>query len=235
MTMQRVHFERSGKVASLTLDDGKANVFSPETIAAINAHLDDVEARGGALVITARGPRFSGGFDLGVLQGDDRAAARALLDTGRDLLLRLFAFPRPVVIGCNGHAMALGAFVLLCGDMRVAVCGDYRVALPEVRIGMSVPFWALEVARARLSPRYFSRAATLAETFGPDRLLEAGFADEVVAPDALMQRCLAIAGDLAELNDPYFADTKRRERGPVIEQVRELTERERERVRAGDA
>jgi len=55
-------------VAYIELNDGKANVFSPDMIAAFNQALDKAEAEAKAVVISGAGDKFSAGFDLSVMQ-----------------------------------------------------------------------------------------------------------------------------------------------------------------------
>ena len=55
----------------------------------------------------------------------------------------------------------------------------------EVAIGLTVPRFAIEIARQRLTPAYFSRVVMTAEMFGPAEAVTAGFFDRVVPADAL--------------------------------------------------
>ena len=55
----------------------------------------------------------------------------------------------------------------------------------EVAIGLTVPRFAIEIARQRLTPAYFSRVVVTAEMFGPAEAVTAGFFDRVVPADAL--------------------------------------------------
>ena len=54
-----------------------------------------------------------------------------------------------------------------------------------VAIGLTVPRFAIEIARQRLTPAYFSRAVMTAEMFAPEEAVTAGFFDRVVAADQL--------------------------------------------------
>ena len=67
------------------------------------------------------------------------APARDLLGAGADLGLRLYAAPIPVVMGCTGHALAMGAILLFCGDVRIGAEGPFKLGMNEVAIGMPVP------------------------------------------------------------------------------------------------
>lgn len=57
-------------VATITLDDGKANVMSVTTLLAIRAALARAEADKAVVVIQGRPGMFSGGFDLSVFRRD---------------------------------------------------------------------------------------------------------------------------------------------------------------------
>jgi enoyl-CoA hydratase len=125
-----------------------------------------------------------------------------------------------VVIGCTGHAIAMGAFLLLSGDHRVGVRGPYRLAANEVAIGLTLPHAAVEVLRQRLTPAAFNRAALLAEPFTPDDAVAAGFLDQVVAPDELARVARAVATAAGDLDLDAHAATKARLRAPVLDAVR---------------
>ena len=173
-----------GSVATITMDDGKANVLSLPMLAEINAALDRAEADRAVVVLAGREGRFSGGFDLAVLNagGPD---ALDMLRAGFELAERILAFPTPVVIGCTGHAIAMGVFLLLSGDYRIGVTGPYKITANEVAIGLTMPLPAVEICRQRLTPAHFNRAVILAEVYTPDNAIEAGFLDRTVPPSEL--------------------------------------------------
>ena len=53
----------------------------------------------------------------------------------------------------------MGAFILMSTDYRLGVEGPYALGMNEVRINMTVPKFAVEVARGRLAPAYLNRTA----------------------------------------------------------------------------
>ena len=55
------------------------------------------------------------------------------------VMLRVFAFPRPVVAAIGGHAVAGGAILALACDARVMGAGAGRFGLNEVRLGVPFP------------------------------------------------------------------------------------------------
>ncbi len=211
-----------GDVATIQLDDGKANALSHAMLEAIERALDEVEAsEAKAVVLIGREGKFSAGFDLKVMTSGPEQA-RDLLGRGAELGLRLYEFPIPVVFGVTGHALAMGGILLACADVRVGAEGTFKIGLPEVRIGMPVPAFAVELCRDRVSPQWFTRSVHLASSLDPTQALDAGFLDEVVAPDEVAARVAAVAAELADAIHPApFRLTRHTVRGALAEQLRE--------------
>jgi enoyl-CoA hydratase len=197
-----VAYEVRVRVAYVTLDNGKANVLSPEVLAGIDASVSRAEDAGdrevGALVITGRPGMLTGGFDLNVIRSGPEAAGRLVTDGGA-LFSRLFGSEVPVIVACPGHAIAAGALMLLGADYRVGARGEFRIGLVETQIGMVLPRWAVELARERLTPRHFQQATVGARMYDPDGAEEAGFLDAVVEPDDLLDAATTEAKRWAEL------------------------------------
>jgi enoyl-CoA hydratase len=163
---------------------------------------------------------LSGGFDLSVMMaGPD--SARGLVTAGAELMLRIYTFPRPVVVACTGHALAAGAILLLSADVRIGARGDFKIGLNEVAIRLTLPLFALELARDRLSKRHFSAAVTQARIFDPDGAVDAGYLDAVAAPEQVLDTALERARLAAALPDPAFRETKMRERARTVQYIRE--------------
>lgn len=208
-------------IAVIRLDDGKVNALSHQVIDGVNSALDEVEAQPdtGAVVIFGRPGRFSAGFDLNTIKLGGEAA-QALVNAGARMAMRIYGFPRPVVAGCTGHAIAAGAIMLLASDVRIGVDVEAKVGLNEVSIGMPLPVFAVELARARLSRRHFTRATTLSTIYTPAASVDVGYLDEVVDPDELESRVMTTAADLrARLSRSGFAITRHNDRHATIELI----------------
>ena len=212
--------KREGSVSIITMDDGKANAFSSAMSSAFNGCLNEVPTDSGALVVTGRARIFSGGFDLRTIESGDEEARRQMSIAGLTLLADLFSFPRPVVIACNGHAVALGAFILLTGDHRIGVEGDFRVWANEVGNNMTVPIAILEITKLRIERSHWYRAILHSESYPIQEAIAPGYLDEVVPPEKLMDAAQAKAEELAKLNHPYYAVTKNWAQAEVLERIR---------------
>jgi enoyl-CoA hydratase len=216
MTDSRLTYREDGAVATIALDDGRANALSPAMQADIDEALGRAEAAGLAVLVTGREGRFSGGFDLGVMAGGGQAAADMVVG-GFTLARRLLAFPRPVVVACTGHAIAMGAFLLAAADARIGIAGGgHRVQANEVAIGMTLPRSAIAVCRARLTPAALTRALDLATPFDHEEAVAAGFLDQVVPAADLATRAREEAERLAGLDAAAYVGTKALTRAPLL-------------------
>ena len=216
---QSVTIRHDGDIAVIEFDDGKANALGYDAIEAILDAFDEVEDAG-AVALTGRPERFSAGFDLKVMAaGPD--AARAMLHRGVDLFLRMYLYPRPVVAACTGHALAAGAILLMCSDFRIGSRGDYRIGLPEVTIGMSLPMFATELARDRISKRHYTRVTALGTVYDPEGAVDAGFLDEVIQADRVVDTAIEKAKTLTGVGKTQLMATRISARSGVAATIRE--------------
>jgi enoyl-CoA hydratase len=215
-----VNFSYAGQVSKIVMDDGKANVMSPAMLGALHAAFDEAERADGLVLLSSGGKHFSGGFDLSVLSTGTHQEKVEMLKAGAELALRILSFPRPVISLCQGNALPMGAFLLLASDVRIAADGPYRIGLNEVMIGLTLPLFAIEIARQRLSPAYFNRALMTGEMFEPQEAVTAGFFDRVVAPERMADVVAQTLAALSKIDYAAHAATKARARKGAIDAVR---------------
>ncbi len=218
-----VSYQLQDGVATITMDDGKVNALSLAMLGEINAALDRAEADEAVVVLTGRPGRFSGGFDLGVINAGGTDAAD-MLNAGFELAERLLSFPRPVVVASTGHTIAMGAFLLLSGDYRIGVRGAFKIVANEVAIGMTMPATAIQICRQRLAPAHFERVVLLAEVYSPDDAVAAGFLDRVVEESELQQVAAEHAQALTALDANAHRYSKLRARREMLAALRSAIE-----------
>lgn len=203
-------------IATLTLNNGKVNAFSHELIAQFNQALDQGEADNAIVVVTGQPGILSGGYDLKVMTAGPQAAIE-LVAAGSTLARRMLAHPQPIIVACPGHAIAKGAFVLLSADYRIGVEGPFSIGLNEVKIGMTMHHAGIALARDRLTKPAFQRSVINAEIFTPQGAVAAGFLDQVVAPEELMNAARERAQQLKKLNMTAHKNTKRKVRKDLLD------------------
>jgi len=215
----RVHYGVEASVATIRMDDGKVNALSPDMQREINEALDHAELEGiGAVVIAGNNRVFSGGFDLGVLTAGGEPAI-GMLAGGFELAARILAFPKPVVMACTGHAIAMGSFLLLSGDHLIG-SPDHRVMANEVAIGLTMPRAALAIMRHRLTPAAYQRAVGLAVPFIGAEAVAAGYLDELVQSDRVRVRAEEVARSFTALDARAHATSKLLARAEVLDAIR---------------
>lgn len=209
------------------MDDGKVNALSLDLLSQLDDAFSRAEADGVVVVLSGRAGVFSAGFDLPALRAGGAEAA-AMLRAGFELAERILSFPAPVAISCTGHAVAMGAFLLLSGDYRIGVDGPYKITANEVAIGLTMPQAAVEICRQRLSPAHFNRATVLAEVFSPHDAVGAGFLDRIVDGTEIDEAVGTVAAQLVQLDRAAHAATKLRARKRALEAIRAAIQRDSE-------
>lgn len=172
----------------------------PETLNAINyamadtllAVLEAIEADEniGAIIVTGAGEKaFSAGADIKEFSGSIRqgpaVAVRDFVRRGQAMTARLEAFPKPIIAAVNGLAFGGGCEIIEA--VHLAVASERALfAKPEIKLGMPPTFGGTQ----RL-PRLAGRKRALeflltGDPFHPDKALEMGLVNQVVAHDQLM-------------------------------------------------
>ncbi len=211
-------------IATLAMDDGKVNAMSIPMLETLHAAFDRTERDGAVVLLTGREGIFSAGFDLKVFpQG--REPTVKMLRLGATLCERILSFPYPVITGCTGHAYPAGAFLMLSADRRIGSEGPFRIGMNEVAIGLTLPAFAVELARHRLAPAYFQRTVT-GDMYGPTEAVTAGFLDELVPLEKLSERCRAVAEGLCGIDFEAHRGSKNKVRAECLAALREAIDTE---------
>jgi enoyl-CoA hydratase len=116
-------------------------------------------------------------------------------------------------------AVAAGALLLLGCDERIGADGNFKIGLIETAKGMVLPRWAVEFAEERLSRRHFQVATVGARMYSPGGARDAGFLDEVVPAEDVLDAALAAAKVWAEFPRAAYAGQVRMNRGERIRRI----------------
>ncbi|MEL6190046.1 MAG: crotonase/enoyl-CoA hydratase family protein, partial [Myxococcota bacterium] len=195
---------------------GKANAMNTGSLGALGDALDQAQATAKAVILTGRDGVFSGGFDLKVMK-ETPEAVPALVEAGGRMALRLFTYPRPLVLAATGHAIALGAVFLCCADVRIGRVGPYKVGLNETAISMVLPNFAREVALYRLPKAKVDEAVLQAQIYPHEEGLGVGYFDAL--DEDPVGAALKKAEALAQLPTETFAAQKLALRKEVIASI----------------
>ena len=139
--------EEHGDVALVRIDRPPANAMDLEAAwrkvpGWWRSSVPPIRARAAVVVITGRDGFFSAGVDLKVAPQLDADGQRAMVTGINRLFGRWYGFPRPLVCAVNGHAIAGGLILALCGDHRVGA-RQGKLGVTELRAGIPYPAVAM--------------------------------------------------------------------------------------------
>jgi len=183
-------------IATLTLNrPGAMNALSAELRAALIAAFDDVQRDPDVhvVILTGAGRAFCAGLDLKELgtAATDTAAAVS----GTDLVRAVETCTRPVIGAINGVAVTGGFELALACDVLIASTAA-RFADTHARVGI-LPGWGLSQKLARVIGIYRAKEVSLTGNYLPaEQAAGWGLVNRVVAPEALLPVCRALALDM---------------------------------------
>ena len=135
---ERVHYEKHGKVAVLTISDESLNGYTYKMF----RRLDDriLEARFDpeieVIVLTGDGEHFCAGANINMLEQADPTSKYYFCLHANETLSRLEQTPKLVIAAINGHCVGGGFEIALACDLRIARKSAGRLGLPEVNLGV---------------------------------------------------------------------------------------------------
>ena len=150
-TPLRVWRERDGHLARLRLSRPKANIVDAAMTAALDAAVAEAagEPRLRGLLLDAQGPNFSFGASV---EEHLPATVEAMLRGLHGLVLRMLAFPVPILVAIRGQCLGGGLEVASAGHLLFA-SPEARLGQPEIQLGVFPP------AASCLLPERMGRAA----------------------------------------------------------------------------
>src|SRR5688572_28660402 len=95
-----VTYALEGSIATIAMDDGKANLMTEAMLRAVGEALDRAEADRAVVLLVGRERMFSGGYDLKMFQRSQPEIVRTIR-AGGELVTRILGFSRPVVVACT--------------------------------------------------------------------------------------------------------------------------------------
>lgn len=192
LTLER----RDDGVAVVTLANGKVNPLSRELLAELRRAADELTADlPGAVVMTGGDRIFAAGADISQFGGPDEAAEIGPLF--HDTIGAFAALPRFVVAAVSGYALGGGCELALGCDYRIAseraVFGQ-----PEILLGIIPGGGGTQRLARVVGPSKAKEMCLTGRQVRADEALRIGLADEVVAPEELHDRALALAAEAAK-------------------------------------
>jgi methylglutaconyl-CoA hydratase len=198
-------------VATITLDrPDKRNAISYELIDDLIRALDEVnQSSARILILTGAGKAFCSGMDLDNLKALIGRSPEQNLEDSRTivrLFRSLYEFPKPTIAAVNGAAVAGGTGLALLCDFTLAV-PEAKFGYTEVRIGF-VPAIVSTFLLRQVGEKIARDLLLTGRIFDAPEALKMGLINEIVPPEALLDRARKLAAQLAENSPVSLFHTK---------------------------
>ncbi len=133
----RIGHERGGRLLRLTLDRPKANLVDNEMVAALDVALAEGEGDRDLLcvLIDHSGPTFSYGASI---QEHRPETCADMLQRFHALIVRMIAFPLPILVAAKGHCLG-GGLELALASRLIFATPDADIGQPEIKLGVFAP------------------------------------------------------------------------------------------------
>ena len=203
---------REARIRTITLNrPERRNAMTAEMqLELIGAMEEATPDRCRVVVLRGVGEAFCSGLDLGSLNDSNgKTAADHQADAERiaRLFRTLYELPMPTIAAVHGAAMAGGAGLAILCDFTLAV-PEAKFGFPEVRIGF-VPALVSVFLALQIGDKRTRDVLLTGRHFDAGEAYRLGIVNEIVAPEALMERVRTLAQTLTANSPESLAATKR--------------------------
>ena len=201
-----------GALAIVTLNrPEKRNAISYELIDDLLRALQEVgKSPAQILILTGAGKAFCSGMDLDNLRsitGRTAEENRTDSETMARLFRALYEFPKVTIAAVNGPAVAGGCGLATLCDFTLA-SSEAKFGYTEVRIGF-VPAIVSTFLLRQVGEKHARDLLLTGRIIGAEEAFRIGLANEVVAPDKLLERTRELAASLLQNSPASLLATKR--------------------------
>ncbi len=209
-TSDKLQLEISGGVALVTINNPPANTWDDESLPALEALVDalDADAEVRALVLTGQGEKFfSAGANLNLFADASSETAAKMSQAFGSAFERLAAFQGVSVAAINGWAMGGGLECALACDIRV-VESQARMSLPEAAVGLLPCGGGTQLLPWMVGEGWAKRIILCGERVNAETAQKIGLCEEVVDTGSARDRAIEIAKSVANQSPDAVAACK---------------------------
>ncbi len=171
-----------------------------------------------SVVLCSAGRIFSGGVDLVRFVEEPPEYAHRFYPKLVELFQMIFRFPKPLVAEVNGSAIAGGCVLASGSDFRLII-PTAKIGISELRVGVPLPVWGMEIMRSVTSPAQFQNMVNIGSTWTGADAINVGLADQVIENDLIVDAAIAKAEELSQIPANVFSISKRQLRKPIEDRI----------------
>lgn len=178
----------------------RLNALNRETVQEIGKAIKEGAANKSVagIILTGEGPKaFAAGADIKEFMGLTGEQGKAMARAGQEVFQSIENCTKPVVAAVNGFALGGGCELAMSCHLRVA-SENAKFGQPEVNLGLIPGYGGTQ----RLI-RYVGRTKALelmmtADMITAQQALQLGLVNYVVAPDALLSKCVELLNTIKD-------------------------------------
>lgn len=208
--------------ATVTIDRPKVNALNVELVEELGECFSGLARDSGvnAVILTGQGSFFSFGFDVPGFMAYKKKSFQKYVMNFSKLTRKIFMFPKPVIAGLNGHAVAGGCILALSCDWRVMVKGKPEISLNELTFGSTVFTSVVEFLRFAVGSNNAQSVLYSGKMYAAEEALSLGLVDEAVTESGFSGALNRIALDYGGRDSAVFKSAKIMLRSPTIKRVK---------------
>jgi enoyl-CoA hydratase len=198
--MSKVLFEQQGHIGIITLNNPVVlNALSESFMNDINEALDKAEIAKDlyVLIITGTEKAFIAGADIKEMLPLTAVESLRWAKVGLDLNTRIETLNIPVIAAVNGFALGGGCELAMACDIRIA-SEKAKFGQPECGLGITPGAGGTQRLPRLVGPAKAKELLYTGKIIGAEEACRIGLANEVVAPDALMDTAMEMATMIAK-------------------------------------
>ena len=173
------------------------NALSSSVMDELGAVVERLEQEPGVAgaIVTGSGRAFIAGADIEEISALDTESGFAFSRRGQVIFSRIESLDKPIIAAVNGFALGGGCELAMACHLRIAST-KAKFGQPEVKLGITPGFGGTQrlprlVGRGVANQLLLSGAIIRAE-----EALRIGLVNEVVAPEALLERCHSLLEEI---------------------------------------
>ncbi|XP_022999434.1 peroxisomal fatty acid beta-oxidation multifunctional protein AIM1 [Cucurbita maxima] len=194
-------------VAVITMSNPPVNALARSMFPALKSKFDEAMRRNDvkAVVLTGKGGKFSGGFDINVFEKIHKTGDVSLLpDVSVDIAVNTMEdAKKPIVAAIEGLAFGGGLEMALASHARIAV-PKVQLGLPELTLGVIPGFGGTQRLPRLVGLSKAIEMMLLSKTVTSEEGKKLGLIDDVVSPNELMKVARKWALDIADRRKPWI-------------------------------
>ncbi|CAK9326647.1 unnamed protein product [Citrullus colocynthis] len=221
-------------VALITMSNPPVNALARTMFPALKSKFDEAMRRNDvkAVVLTGKGGRFSGGFDINVFDKIHKTGDVSLLpDVSVEIAVNTMEdAKKPIVAAIEGLALGGGLEMALASHARIAV-PKVQLGLPELSLGVIPGFGGTQRLPRLVGLSKAIEMMLLSKTITSEEGEKIGLIDAVVSPNELMKVARKWALDIADRRKPWIRTLHRTDRIGSLAEARLVLKLAREQAK----